>query len=163
MADNGSKFRGYGGYQVNVAGQDRSTAGEEQPASHEGILEPDRSTTDNSAGQHHHGAAESLLSNTEASSSHPKRTHSTIKFSDGYLDTWRQRHSPKMTSPSAKGRGRWEGVWLSRGTLRRIEVEERGSGEDLWKFVWRKLKNAKAGDIRSESAQGRNRLTGHLR
>lgn len=153
MADNGSKFPEYGGYQVHVAGQDRSIAGEKHRTFYEGILGPNRSTTDTSAGQLHQNAAESMRSNTEASSSHPNRTHSRVRFSDGYLDGWRQRHSPKMSSPPAKSRGKWEGVWLSRGTLRRIEGEERGSDEDLWRFVWRKLKNPKAGDIRSGSAQ----------
>lgn len=59
----------------------------------------------------------------------------------------------KISSPPPKSRGKWEGVWLAKGTLRRVESEEREPGEDLWKFLWRKLKKAKAVDTESHQPE----------
>ena len=145
MANDDSRFQELDSFQNSIIMQRRGAISEGHWTLSDGTASK-RSTTDTSAGQLDQRAGDSTVSSTDASSSHPTRTHSTIRFSDGYRDAWKQRHRPKMHSPPAESRGKWEGIWLARGTLRRSESEEKERSEDIWRYVWRKLRT-KAVDI----------------
>jgi hypothetical protein len=140
MADTNSHPGEPDGFPSWITAQRQGAISEGHWTPPDGTMASERSKTDGSAGTSHHNGGELISPNTEATSSQPPRTHSTVRFGDAYIDAWKKRHSPKMHSPPAKSHGKWEGVWFARGTLRRTENEEKRRAEDLWKLVWRKLR-----------------------
>jgi hypothetical protein len=145
MTDRGLSIDEHHGEQGSVMRQEKNAPGEEKGSLRNMIVEPGSSTT-YSPEQVRLRAIEPMLPSLRESPPHPNRGQSTIRFNDGYLDRWRQQNKAKISSTPPKRRGKWEGVWLAKGTLRRVEEP----GEDLWKFLWRKLKKAEAVDAGSQ-------------
>ena len=134
--------------------QGNATRGKGQCNTSDAILEAGPSKIKDSLDQMREMIAEPVPPRMKELPPLPPRALSSVEFNNGYLDKWKKQNRAKLNSPPPRDHGKWEGIWLAERTLRRDRSEGRPPGEDLWKFLWRKVKKPKAADRTSEPEHG---------